>query len=330
MQSFKAFLLTDTSTFEAKVTDYTLPELNKNEVLVQVAYSDLNYKDALATQKNGGVIRQYPMIPGVDLAGTVLSSKAPEFSPGDAVLVTGYGLGVTHPGGFSQYQSVPKDWLIKLPSGLSLRDTMIFGTAGFTAALAIHALEQHNMSLEDSIVITGATGGVGSCALAMLAKLGYKNITVLSRKAETADWLKELGAQTVLSPEEFLPEKKKPLARQQFDFLIDTVGGKLLSQLLPMMRANGSAALCGNAGGIKLETTVLPFILRGINLLGIDSVNASHHVREKIWQRLATDLNVANQLRVSEVSLEEVPAVVQQLLEGTHHGRTIIRMEEQQ
>lgn len=302
--------------------------LTENNVRIEVHYSSVNYKDALASLPKGGVIRSYPMTPGIDLSGVIIESNDPTLPVGKEVLVTSYGLGVTQPGGFSQIQTVPSDWVIPLPEGLSLKEAMIFGTAGYTAALAVQALETHGLKKESKIAVTGASGGVASCGIAFLHTLGYRQITAITRKTTAADWLHQLGTTEVVTPEAILPEKIKPLAKQQFDFLLDTVGGTTLSGLLPQISYGGAAALCGNASGIKIETTVLPFILRNINLLGVDSVNTPYSLRQEVWQRLAGELQVANQLQINQVTLDELPTVFDQLLAGTHEGRTIVKIKE--
>lgn len=311
------------------IEETTIDTLSQGEVVIQVAYSSVNYKDSLAVKQNGGVIRTYPMIPGIDLSGTVLSSQDDRFKKTDKVLVTGYGLGVTHTGGFAQIARVPAEWVVPLPDNLSLKEAMLFGTAGFTAALSIQALEQHGLpqNKEATILVTGASGGVGTLAIAMLKKLGYGNIIALSRKKTVTDSLKKIGATEVLLLDEFMPEKIKPLAKQTIDFAIDTVGGEVTCALLSQLSYGGSIAICGNAAGIKLNTTVLPFILRGTNLLGIDSVNVPMNQRVAIWQRLATDLNVSQQALTNEISLEELSTIFDQLQSGTHHDRTIVKMK---
>lgn len=311
------------------IAKLTLADLSAGDVLIEIAYSSINYKDSLAAKQNGGVIRDYPMIPGIDLSGTVITSKDQRFKEGQNVLVTGYGLGVTHTGGFAEIARVPGDWLVPLPDNLSLREAMVFGTAGFTAALSVQALENHGLALnkEAAIWITGASGGVGSLAIAMLNQLGYKNITALSRKKSAIDSLKKIGATNVLLLDAFLPEKIKPLAKQTIDFAIDTVGGDITCALLSQLSYGGSIAICGNAAGIKLDTTVLPFILRGINLLGIDSVNVPMTQRIATWQRLATDLNVSQHELTNEIDLKDLSNYLEQLQAGTHTGRTIVKMK---
>jgi len=315
--------------FTASLTTATLDELPAGDVLVRVDYSDVNYKDALAAKENGGVIRTYPMTPGIDLAGEVVDSQSADFAPGDQVLVTGYGLGVSHPGGYSQFQRVPAEWLVKRSAGFSAKDSMIYGTAGFTAALAVQELEQLHLAKDAAILVTGASGGVGSVSIALLKKLGYTNIVALSRKND-AQWLLDLGAAKIISPDDVVPEKVKPLAKQTFAAVIDTVGGPLLAAVLPQIAYGGGAFLCGNAGGIKIETTVLPFILRGIRVIGIDSVNVSHEIRSALWEKLAGEWNVIDQLYTKAITLEDLPETLAALLAGTHQGRTIVEVSQGQ
>jgi len=315
--------------FTASLTTATLDELPAGDVLVRVDYSDVNYKDALAAKENGGVIRTYPMTPGIDLAGEVVDSQSADFAPGDQVLVTGYGLGVSHPGGYSQFQRVPAEWLVKRSAGFSAKDSMTYGTAGFTAALAVQELEQLHLAKDAAILVTGASGGVGSVSIALLKKLGYTNIVALSRKND-AQWLLDLGAAKIVSPDDVVPEKVKPLAKQTFAAVIDTVGGPLLAAVLPQIAYGGGAFLCGNAGGIKIETTVLPFILRGIRVIGIDSVNVSHEIRSALWEKLAGEWNVIDQLYTKAITLEDLPETLAALLAGTHQGRTIVEVSQAQ
>jgi len=315
--------------FTASLTTATLDELPAGDVLVRVDYSDVNYKDALAAKENGGVIRTYPMTPGIDLAGEVVDSQSADFAPGDQVLVTGYGLGVSHPGGYSQFQRVPAEWLVKRSAGFSAKDSMTYGTAGFTAALAVQELEQLHLAKDAAILVTGASGGVGSVSIALLKKLGYTNIVALSRKND-AQWLLDLGAAKIISPDDVIPEKVKPLAKQTFAAVIDTVGGPLLAAVLPQIAYGGGAFLCGNAGGIKIETTVLPFILRGIRVIGIDSVNVSHEIRSALWEKLAGEWNVIDQLYTKAITLEDLPETLAALLAGTHQGRTIVEVSQAQ
>ena len=235
MNKFKTLQIENVPTFHSAIVEQEKPLLEDGEVFIKVEYSDVNYKDALASSEAGGVIRSYPMTPGIDLAGIVVESQDERYQSGDPVLVTGYGLGVSHPGGYSQYQKVPGDWIVPLPANLTSRQAMILGTAGFTAALCVNALIDQGMNKTDKIVVSGATGGVGSVAIALLHQLGFTSVIALTRKKQTTDWLTDLGATEVVSPEEFLPEKTKPLGKQQIDYLIDTVGGTQLAKLLPLI-----------------------------------------------------------------------------------------------
>lgn len=325
-EKFQAFVVNEKDgQVDATLVQQDFTTLNTEGVIVKVAYSSLNFKDALATQAKTGVVRSYPLTLGIDLAGTVVTSNDSRFVKGDEVLATGYGLGVSAPGGLSHYQSIPGDWLVPLPAGLSLKESMVYGTAGFTAALAVEKIRQ-NIAKNKQVLVTGASGGVGSIAIALLHKLGYEKIVAVSRKDAATDWLKTIGATEIITPDALIPEKIRPLAKQQFSGIIDTVGGDLLAALLPQLDYEGVAALCGNASGIKLNTTVLPFILRGITVFGIDSVNQPMPMRQKIWSLLATDWKITSQLKVQEAPLYDVGAITQSLLAGKHEGRSIISM----
>ncbi|WP_339262228.1 YhdH/YhfP family quinone oxidoreductase [Solibacillus sp. FSL W7-1472] len=303
-----------------------LDSLSDGEVLIKVSYSSINYKDMLAVQKNGGVIRNYPLIPGIDLSGTIVHSTDNRYTEGQKVIVTGFAMGMSHTGGFAEYARVPADWIVPLPDNLSLKDAMVFGTAGFTAALSIMALEEKGMDLnkDPRILVTGSTGGVGSIAVQILSKIGYKNIAALVRKENQIDVAKSLGATDVIFADE-LGELNKPLNKQKFDFVLDTVGGEIASVVIPQISYGGSMSMCGNAGGIKLTSTVLPFILRGINLLGIDSVNVPIKDRGYVWNKIANEWNIAQTTLISEISLEEVPHTIEAIKKGQHLGRTIIK-----
>ncbi|KMT39126.1 acryloyl-CoA reductase [Melissococcus plutonius] len=327
MESFTAFMVKKIDeTIVGQLETISTDQLSSGDVLIQVAYSSVNYKDALATQLNGGVIKNYPMIPGIDASGIVKKSNHPQILVGQKVLVTGYGLGVWHTGGFSERIQVPGDWVIPLPKHLDLKEAMINGTAGFTAALAIDTLEKQGLvdRKDAAIFITGATGGVGSLAIAMLHKLGYTSITGITRKEEAFSILKQLGTTNCLSLASFINQGKKPLAKQAIDFAIDTTGGQITSSLLPQMSYGGSSAICGNTEGNQLDTTILPFILRGIQLLGIDSVNIDRKKRIAIWHRLATDLKIDHFSLYNEITLAQLPDTFASLQAGQHIGRTII------
>ncbi|RXK47057.1 acryloyl-CoA reductase [Enterococcus faecalis] len=327
MDTFKALVVRENNgNVSYQVEEHTKKDmLDDGEVLIKVAYSSVNYKDMLAVQKNGGVIRNYPMIPGIDFSGIIEESTDPNYTKGQQVLVTGYDMGMTHTGGFSEYARVPSSWIVRLPENLSMKEAMIFGTAGLTSALSIFELEKNGMnpSFDQNILVTGATGGVGSIALQILSKAGYKNITALVRKENQIQVAKKLGAQKVILLSDFV-FTNKPLAKQTFNYVIDTVGGELVSNLLPFVCYQGSVSLCGNAGGIKLNTTVLPFILRGINIIGIDSVNISQAYRQMIWSKMAREWKITDSTLFTDISLDELPNTIQLLKEGRHLGRTVV------
>ncbi|ANU27132.1 YhdH/YhfP family quinone oxidoreductase [Planococcus versutus] len=307
--------------------EITIDGLSEGEVLIKVAYSSINYKDMLAVQKNTGVIRNYPMTPGIDLSGTILESTDSRFTKGQEVVVTGFEMGMSHTGGFSEYARVPADWIVPLPSNLSLKDAMVFGTAGFTAALSIGALEKSGMDAANhpEILVTGATGGVGSIALQILSKMGYKNISALVRKENQVEVATSLGATNVVFADD-LGELKKPLNKTRFDYVVDTVGGDITAVLIPQLAYDGSMSMCGNAGGLQITTTVLPFILRGVSLLGIDSVNVPIHKRGAIWEKMANEWNITQTTLTDEVTLEKLPQTIEAIKNGQHLGRTIVKL----
>ncbi|MHB9781131.1 YhdH/YhfP family quinone oxidoreductase [Streptococcus sp. 10F2] len=312
---------------EVTINQLTLDKLGSGNVLIKIAYSSINFKDMLALEPGGGIIRDYPMIPGIDLSGWVVASDDSKISVGQEVLVTGYGLGVNHPGGFAEYARVPADWLTPLPSGLSLKEAMVYGTAGVTAAMSVIELEQAGMSpqQEPRILLTGASGGVGSLALQFLVKAGYQNVQALIRKDYQALLVENLGASKILFASD-LVSSGKPLEKQEFDYVLDTVGGEVLSRLLPKIAYGGAVTTCGNVGGLNLETTVFPFILRGIRLIGIDSVALDQKKRQKIWSLLAKEWKLSRNEAVRVVRLEDVVQVAQELKEGQHLGRTIVEI----
>lgn len=329
MDTFKAMRLEDVNgQLVFGLQNITLNDLSQGDVIIKVLYSSLNYKDMLAIQPKGGVIRHYPMIPGIDLAGTVVSSKSDAFEIGQKVLVTGYEMGMSHTGGFSEYARVPKEWVVPLPQELSPEQAMVYGTAGLTAMLSILALENAGLSekKEARVLVTGASGGVGSIALALLKERGYSNVTALVRKDYQEALVSRLGAQQVIRPEDLFVKEKPLLLKEQYDFVLDTVGGDVASHLIPQLAYGGAISLCGNAGGIGLQTTVLPFILRRVNVLGIDSVNISHQDRLAAWAELAQYRMTLDNLQTDTIGLEEVPKHLEMLKTGSHLGRTIVRL----
>jgi len=313
---------------DVAIKELPLSELPPGEVTIRVAYSTVNYKDGLALTPNGRILRSYPMVPGIDLSGTVVHSTDARFAPGDRVLITGYDLGVSHPGGFAEYARVPADWVVKLPAGLSLREAMALGTAGFTAALSIHRLEQHGLKPEQGpVLVSGATGGVGSTAVAMLAGLGY-TVAASTGKATEHDYLRTLGAAEILSREEVSAPSERPLEKERWAAGVDPVGGNTLAYMLRTLKYGGAVAASGLTGGSALHTTVMPFILRGVSLLGIDSVYCPMPLRLQLWQRLAGDLKprgLAESI-AHDVPLEKVPEIGARILRGEIRGRTVVRI----
>ncbi len=307
----------------------TTEMLSEGDVLIKVAYSSVNYKDMLAVQTKGGVIRNYPMIPGIDLSGTVVSSENGKFEEGQNVLVTGFQTGMTHTGGYSEYVRVPSEWVVALPEGLSPRDAMVIGTAGFTAALSIMTLEANGMSpdKDQEILVTGASGGVGSVAVQLLKESGYKNVHALAREESEIEKLLSIGATSVLLSRDILPEKPKVLDKQKFHYVLDVVGGEVASGILPQIYYGGSMSMCGNAGGIKFSSTVMPFILRGVSVLGVDSVNFPIEKRDAIWTRFANEWHIMSQALVTDVVMEELDQVFENIKAGTHTGRHVLKVQ---
>lgn len=329
-QSFKALLATNEAGFSVGVKTVSAADLPEGDVLIKVAYSSVNYKDGLAGIPNGNIVKSYPFIPGIDLSGRVVSSRDERFKEGQQVLVTGYGLGVSHFGGFSEYARVPADWVVPLPEGLSLREAMIYGTAGFTAALSIQRLEENGTAPgQGKVLVTGATGGVGTAAVAMLNQKGYE-VAASTGKSSAEDYLKSIGASEVLPRLEDEGDKPKPLNKQLWQAAVDPVGGKTLASILSRIAYRGSVAVSGLTGGTFVPTTVLPFILRGVNLLGIDSVFCPHEVRVKLWARMGGDLKPAGleKLVAGEVGLEELPNALDDILKARNRGRVLVKVEQ--
>jgi acrylyl-CoA reductase (NADPH) len=327
--SFKALMVTrDEATKEQKVETVTLSpdDLMEGDVLVRVAWSTINYKDGVSLTGKLPIIRRYPMIPGIDFSGTVETSTHPDFKPGDEVIINGWGLGETHYGAYAEMARVPGDWLQPLPEGITLRDAMAIGTAGYTAQLAVMALERHGIAPKDGpILVTGAVGGVGSVSVAILNKLGFTVIASTGRTSE-AEYLKKLGAAEIIDRKE-LSEPGKPLGRERWVGAIDSVGSHTLANALAMTRARGAVAACGNAGGMDLPATVAPFILRGVTLYGIESVRQPKSVRIAAWNRLARDLDLdALAAMTREIGFDEILPAARQIAEGKIRGRLLVRI----
>ncbi|MEK3882729.1 acryloyl-CoA reductase [Paenibacillus sp. PL2-23] len=323
---FKALVVNKSGDeFSVQIQSLSLNELPDGDVTIKVHYSSVNYKDGLASIPNGNVVSSYPFIPGIDLAGIVMASNDARYKAGDPVIVTSYELGVAHYGGFSQYARVPGDWVIPLPDGLTLQEAMVLGTAGLTAALSIHQLEKNGVAPDQGpIVVTGASGGVGSMAVSMLAKRNYV-VTASTGKASEYDYLRKLGASEVVSREEVAPETIRSIGKQRWAGAVDPVGGKTLAAILSNMKYGGSVAVSGLTGGAEVPTTVYPFILRGVNLLGIDSAYCARDLRIKLWNRMATDLKPDGLEDIQNIiTLQELPKALSDILQGKAKGRTIV------
>lgn len=307
----------------------SIPEevLPAGDVTVAVEWSSLNYKDGLALTGAAPVVRRFPLIPGIDLAGTVLESQHPDWRPGDKVVLNGWGVGETHSGGLAERARVQGDWLVPLPSGLSPRDAMAIGTAGYTAMLCVMALEKHGVAPGDGdILVTGANGGVGSVAIALLAKLGYRVVAATGRLNE-ADYLQSLGAAEVIDRAE-LAAPGRPLGKERWAGVIDTVGSHTLANACATTRYGGAVAACGLAGGMDFPSTVMPFILRGVTLYGIDSVMAPRPLRQQAWARLAEDLDLTRlHLITREVPLSQVVTLGDAFLAGQVRGRILVNVQ---
>ena len=308
------------------VRDMTLDDLMEGDVAVRVSHSSVNYKDGLAITGKLPVVRRWPMIPGIDFSGTVASSESPDFKPGDEVIANGWGMGETHYGGYAAMARVPGEWLIKKPPELSSADAMAIGTAGYTAMLCVMALERHDVAPEKGpVVVTGAAGGVGSVAIAVLRKLGYHVIAVTGRKEEHA-YLTDLGAAEILGREEFSGDPKM-LDKERWIGAVDTVGSKILANVIAMTKIEGAVAACGNAAGIDLPTSVAPFILRGISLLGINCVYLPRGLREEAWKRLVTDLD-RDKLRAmtKTVGFDQIVEKGEEIAQGKVRGRVVVEI----
>lgn len=309
----------------ASVQDVDQSRLPDGEVTVAVDYSTVNYKDGLCITGGGGLVRDYPHIPGIDFAGTVETSSDGRYKPGDQVVLTGWRVGEVWWGGYAQKARVKADWLVPLPAGLSTKQAMAVGTAGFTAMLAIMALENHGLEPgQGEVLVTGAAGGVGSVATAILAQRGYE-VAAVTGRPETSDYLKALGASRIVAREELNETVKRPLERETWAGCVDAVGGPMLARVLGQMNYGGSVAAVGLAGGASLPATVIPFLLRGVNLLGIDSVMRPRADRLQAWQRIATDLPMAKlEDMVKVATLGDLPTLARSILEGQVQGRIVI------
>ncbi len=327
MAAIRAILIRKTDEGQSVgLADFDENDLMDGDVTVRVEWSSVNYKDGLALTGKAPVVRRFPMIPGIDLAGMVEASNHPDWKPGDRVIVNGWGLGETHLGGYAEKARVKGDWLVPMPPGMTGREAMAIGTAGYTAMLAVLALERHGVVPDSGpVVVTGAAGGVGSVAVAILAKLGYQVIAATGRPAE-ADYLRRLGAAEIIDRAE-LTVPVKPLAKERWAGGIDSVGSTPLANVLSMTRYGGAVAACGLAAGMDLPTYVTPFILRAVSLLGIDSVMCPQSVRREAWKRLASDLDRGKlQAITREISLVEVVEAGRAIVDGQVRGRIVVKI----
>lgn len=327
---FRAMVVEETADhrYTSSIRTRAVSDLPKGEVLIKVHYSSLNYKDALSANGNKGVTRRYPHTPGIDAAGEVADSTSDDFAIGEPVLVTGYDLGMNTSGGLAEYIRVPSGWVVRLPGGMTLKQSMIYGTAGFTAGLSLLKLEESGIIPQSGdILVTGASGGVGSLAVGILAAAGY-SVVAASGKTSAADLLTRLGAKEILGRDAVIDTSGKPLLRTRFAGAIDTVGGDILSFALRSVQYGGAVTCCGNVASPELHLTVYPFILRGISLYGIDSAECPMPLRKTVWERLAGDwhLSALDNL-ATEIALEAVPEHFDAMLKGEHVGRCVVKIQ---
>ena len=324
---YKAFVVEEADgKFVQTIQTLSTDNLPAGDVLVRVHYSSINYKDALSATGNKGVTKSYPHTPGIDVAGVVEYSVDDKFRQGDEVIVTGYDLGMNTAGGFGQYIRVPSEWVVNLPKGLTMKEAMIIGTAGFTAGISLTRLSQLVKPSDGKIIVTGATGGVGSVAISLLAKLGYQVVAVSGKESES-EFLHKLGATEIISRNDFQTVDKRPLLSARYAGAIDTVGGPILENILKALMPLGAVTTCGSVSSTQLNMTVFPFILRGITLIGISAQNYPTDLREPLWKKLATDWKPDNLLDLyNEISLEELKGTLENILAGKLKGRTIVNL----
>lgn len=327
--TFRAYLISqdEDRKVSGKLTSLEQAALDPGEVTIRVRYSGINYKDALAATGTGKIIRRFPCVGGIDMAGVVEQSSDARFEAGDEVIATSFDIGVSHHGGFAELARVPADWVVKLPDGLDLFESMALGTAGFTAALGVVRMEACGLvPANGPVLVTGATGGVGGLAIDMLAGRGYE-VVALTGKAAEAEYLNSLGASAIRLRDEIDFDKTRPLEAAEWAGAVDNVGGQILHWVLATMQLGGTVASIGNAADFRINTTVFPFILRGVSLLGIDSANTGFPLRQQVWDRLAGDLKPRHLRRVTrEISLDELPAAFDDFIAGKVKGRTVVRI----
>jgi len=328
-KKFKAYrIYEEQNQYKGKIENLSLSDLPPGELLIKVHYSSLNYKDALSATGNKGVTRQYPHTPGIDAVGTVVESDNHRFQIDDPVIVTSYDLGMNTDGGFAEYIRVPSDWAVPLPEGLSMKEAMIYGTAGFTAGMSIYRLTEGVNPADGNIIVTGATGGVGSIGIAILKKLRY-SVTAVTGKESERDYLKQLGAEEILWRKDFENQDKKPLLKPLYAGALDTVGGVFLENIIKSTQPNGTITCCGNVASATLNLSIYPFILRGISLMGIDSQNCPMKQREKVWEQLASHWKPESLLKTyKEIKLDDLDENILLILQGKLKGRVLVNIGE--
>jgi putative YhdH/YhfP family quinone oxidoreductase len=328
-ETFSALIVEESEPgiFVRGVRDRRIKDLPAGDLLVKVHYSSLNFKDALSATGRPGVTRHYPHTPGIDAAGTVVECTGGAFAPGDSVIITGYDLGMDTAGGFGQYIRIPSEWALQLPAGLSLRESMILGTAGFTAGLSIHKLIQNGVAPDDGdVLVTGASGGVGSIAVAILAKAGFRVVAATGKAAES-DYLRGLGATEVIDRELLLVGAERPMMKERWGGVVDVVGGVTLATAIKSTRYGGTVTCCGLVGSPDLSVNVFPFILRGVSLLGIDSVQCPRPLRQAVWGRLAGEWKPTDlESTATECTLQSLEGHIQKILVGGVRGRTLVNL----
>lgn len=329
MQEFKynAFVVQEVDgIFVSDILTLSTKDLPVGDVLVRVHYSSVNYKDALSATGNKGITKKYPHTPGIDAAGIIEYSENEHFKTGDEVIVSGNDLGMNTSGGFGQFIRVPASWVVKLPEGLTMKEAMIIGTAGFTAGISLSRLFELVKPTDGKVIVTGATGGVGSVALSLLSKLGYQTVAVSGKESEY-DFLYNLGASEIISRAEFQQVDKRPMLSAQYAGAIDTVGGPILENILKSLNPLGAVTTCGSVSSTQLNMTVFPFILRGISLIGISAQNYPMHLRQPLWEKMSNEWKPAHLLSLfNEITLNELKTTLESILKGELKGRTIVRM----
>ena len=324
MSTYKAYYVEEYDEgFKSSITELPIPDLESDKVIIQVNYSSLNYKDALSASGNKGVTKVYPFVPGIDAVGTIYKSSSDNFKEGDEVIVTGYDMGMNTHGGFGEYIQVPSSWVVALPPNLSKKEAISFGTAGLTAAASVDSLPLDN-SLDKPVVVTGATGGVGCISIGILSKLGV-SVAAITGKPLATDFLNDLGASSIIMRDSFVENDIKPLDKSEFSHAIDTVGGEILARIISKTDRHAVITCCGNVNSMKLNTTVFPFILRGIILKGIDSAEAKIEYKEYLWKKLSSDWKINMNPFIKEISLNKLDNEIQKILSGQQQGRIIIK-----